>query len=293
MRRVLLQNQTKSTSTKTNSILTYQTISVVYFIPDAVRKTPLQDKWPGIVKRLNAMLRLLLSIILFLEFFLMPIRGIHAEVDDSDSFAAARSRLVSEIRRQGIRDEKLLAIIGRVPRHLFVPERYRSDAYGNYPVSIGHGQTISQPFIVAYMTEALKLNSNDRVLEIGTGSGYQAAILGELAKEVYSIEIVASLGKNAERILKKLHYDNVHVRIGDGFYGWPEMAPFSKIILTAAPAEIPTALTDQLAEGGTLIAPRGEVWQNLILIKKEKGKLIERELLAVSFVPFTGESQRH
>jgi protein-L-isoaspartate(D-aspartate) O-methyltransferase len=239
------------------------------------------------------MLRLIASLILTLEFFLMPTGGIYAEVDDSDSFAAARARLVDEIREQGIRDEKLLGIIGRIPRHLFVPERFRSLAYNNHPVLIGEGQTISQPFIVAYMTEALKLDSNDRVLEIGTGSGYQAAILGELAKEVYSVEIVESLGKKADRLLKKLHYKNVHVRIGDGFYGWPEMAPFSKIILTAAPAEIPTALTEQLAEGGTLIAPRGEAWQNLILIKKEKGKLIERDLLPVSFVPFTGESQKH
>lgn len=239
------------------------------------------------------MLRLISLIIVSLELCLMPIRGIRAEVESSDSFAVPRSRLVNEIREQGIRDEKVLEIIGRVPRHLFVPERYRSVAYSNHPVSIGEGQTISQPFIVAYMTEALKLTSDDRVLEIGTGSGYQAAVLGELAKEVYSIEIIESLGKNAEQLLKKLHYKNIHVRIGDGFYGWPEMAPFSKIILTAAPAEIPKALTDQLAEGGTLIAPRGDGWQELVMIKKQTGKLIEQELLPVSFVPFTREHKRY
>jgi len=238
------------------------------------------------------MLRFLVSMIVTLEIVLMPVRGIRAEVGVRDSFTEARSRLVNEIREEGIKDETLLAVIGRVPRHLFVPERYRSVAYENHPVSIGKGQTISQPFVIAYMTEALHINSEDRVLEIGTGSGYQAAILGELAKEVYSIEIIESLGKNAELLLKSLHYKNIHVRIGDGFYGWPEMAPFNKIILTAAPAEIPSALIDQLAEGGLLIAPRGTEWQKLVIIKKNKGQLTERELLPVSFVPFTRKDRQ-
>ena len=170
----------------------------------------------------------------------------------------ARSRMVAEqIRGRGVRDDQVLDAMMRVPRDVFVPHGLRSEAYEDHPVSIGHGQTISQPYIVAYMTEVLDVQPQHRVLEIGTGSGYQAAILGELAREVYSIEIVPELAKSASATLAGLGYKNIHVRDGDGYAGWPEAAPFDRIMLTAAPDRIPQPLLDQLAPGGRLVAPVG------------------------------------
>jgi protein-L-isoaspartate(D-aspartate) O-methyltransferase len=174
-----------------------------------------------------------------------------------------------------------------VPRHLFVPGMPLARAYADRPQPIGHEQTISQPTIVAVMTQALALRGGERVLEIGTGSGYQAAVLSRLAREVFTIEIVAPLGETARARLAKLGYANVHVRIGDGYKGWPEEAPFDRVLLTAAPPEIPKALTDQLAEGGILVAPVGPdgAVQELVRWTKRKGKIQEDKLGAVRFVP--------
>ena len=189
-------------------------------------------------------------------------------------------------------DKKIMEVMAKVPRHEFVPEKQRPYAYDNRPLPVGYGQTISQPYIVALMTDILEVDSNDVVLEIGTGSGYQAAILAELVKHVYTIEIIKELGKSAQDTLAKLNYDNVKVKIGDGYYGWAEYAPFDGIIVTAAPSEIPPLLINQLKPGGRMIIPVGEyLWvQSLTLIEKdEQGETTSRKILPVAFVPFTGE----
>ncbi len=180
---------------------------------------------------------------------------------------------------------RVLAAMRQVPRHLFMPDAGMFAAYRDMPYPIGYGQTISQPTVVALMTQALELHGTERVLEIGTGSGYQAAVLSLLAKEVYSIELVAPLGEIAKARLAKLGYDNVTVRIGDGYRGWPEHAPFDRVILTAAPPELPSALVEQLAEGGVIVAPVGEVEQELVKWVKREGRLETTVLGAVRFVP--------
>ena len=180
---------------------------------------------------------------------------------------------------------QVMAAMREVPRDAFVPTDLKAAAFDNGPLPIGHGQTISQPYIVALMSELCELDGSEKALEIGTGSGYQAAILSLLAKEVYSIEIVEPLGKSAAKKLKLLGYNNVHVRIGDGYKGWPEKAPFDVIILTASPRRIPEALIKQLKEGGILVAPVGEVNQELVKIVKKDGKLIRETVTYVRFVP--------
>jgi protein-L-isoaspartate(D-aspartate) O-methyltransferase len=198
-----------------------------------------------------------------------------------------------QIAARGVDDPRVLRAMREVKRHLFVPRDRRDDAYEDHPVPIGKGQTISQPYIVGLMTDALDVQPSDTIIEIGTGSGYQAAILGELAKDVYTIEIVPWLGRRARKLLQHLGYDNVHVRVADGYKGWPDHAPFDKIILTAAPPEIPQPLIDQLKKGGVLIAPYGPRHaQKLVRIKKSKGGHVTRErLLDVRFVPMTGKAQ--
>ncbi len=197
-----------------------------------------------------------------------------------------RERMVDrQIERRGIENVRVLQALRDVKRHLFVPPEEISEAYEDHPLPIGHGQTISQPYIVALMTESIDPKHSDRVLEIGTGSGYQAAVLSRLVKEVYSIEIVESLGREAQKRLKDLGYDNVTVRIGDGYKGWPEKAPFDAIVVTAAPPEIPQALIDQLAEGGRMVVPVGTAFQELLLIEKKKGEITKRVITAVRFVP--------
>jgi protein-L-isoaspartate(D-aspartate) O-methyltransferase len=191
----------------------------------------------------------------------------------------------NQIEARGVTDERVLAAMRRVERHRFVPGHQVSSAYEDHPLPIGHGQTISQPYIVALMTELCDLDGSEKVLEIGTGSGYQAAILSLLAKSVYSIEIVEPLGKNASRVLSGLGYRNVMVRIGDGYAGWPEVAPFDVIILTAAPPKIPGALIEQLADGGILVAPEGEYAQELVVITKHDGTVTRRTVTYVRFVP--------
>ena len=194
---------------------------------------------------------------------------------------------------RSIKDERVLAAMAKVPREEFVPAEARAASYEDGPLPIGHDQTISQPYIVAFMTEQLRLSSTDRVLEIGTGSGYQAAILAELAGEVYTIEIVAPLAQSAEAALQRLGYKNVHVKLGDGYKGWPENAPFDAIIVTCAPDKVPQLLTDQLKESGRMIIPVGDRFaQQLYLLEKKNGQLKESVTLPVRFVPMSGEATR-
>jgi protein-L-isoaspartate(D-aspartate) O-methyltransferase len=213
----------------------------------------------------------------------------------TDPYALARQRMVAEQLvppGRDITNARVLAVMGRVPRHEFVPERLRSDAYADHPLPIGHGQTISQPYIVAFMTERLEPKPTDRVLEIGTGSGYQAAVLAELVAQVYTVEIVEDLAQRAAADLKRVGYTNVHVRAGDGYQGWAEAAPFDSIIVTCAPERVPQPLIDQLKDGGRIIIPVGPAWnQELVLLCKRGGKLEQQAVLPVSFVPMTGRAQ--
>jgi len=193
-----------------------------------------------------------------------------------------------QIQERGISHPDVLRVMRQTPRHLFIPERWRAQAYEDHPVPIGYGQTISQPYIVALMTELLEPHNEAKVLEIGTGSGYQAAVLAPLVRHVYTIEIVRELAESAAALLKKLGYDNVTVRWGDGYQGWPEQAPFDRIIVTAAPPEVPQALLDQLKPGGKLVAPVGSsvFGQDLIVIEKTReGKIRRRSIIPVMFVP--------
>ena len=204
-----------------------------------------------------------------------------------DPYQAQREYMVRhDIQARGVTDKDVLAAMRATPRHLFVPEALRAEAYRDSPLPIGHGQTISQPYIVAFMTETLDVRKSHKVLEIGTGSGYQAAILAQLAGHVYTMEIIPELAEVARRRLAR--YKNVTVRVGDGYQGWPEEAPFDRIMLTAAPPEIPQTLIDQLAPGGKLLAPVGRsVWgQELVLVEKTAdGKLHRKSVLPVMFVP--------
>jgi protein-L-isoaspartate(D-aspartate) O-methyltransferase len=194
-----------------------------------------------------------------------------------------------QIRQRGVSDARVLEAMRTVPRERFVPADQIVRAYDDSPLAIGHGQTISQPYIVAHMTEVLGVSPAHKVLEIGTGSGYQAAVLGELAREVYTIEIVSELAQRAATTLKALGYANVHVRDGDGYAGWPEHAPFDRIMVTAAPDDIPQPLIDQLAPGGRLVIPVGAqgVTQWVTIVEKTGDRLVERRTIPVQFVPFT------
>lgn len=203
-------------------------------------------------------------------------------------FERLRGRMVADqIAARGITDPDVLSAMERVPRHLFVPEDLRDRAYGDHPLPIGEGQTISQPYIVAFMTEIVSPGPLDVILEIGTGSGYQAAVLAELAAEVYTIEIIESLGKRASETLQKLGYRNAHVKIGDGYLGWPEKAPFDAIVVTCAPEDIPPALMEQLKEGGRIIIPVGgrHRIQKMVYGEKKGGRLATKDVLDVRFVP--------
>ena len=188
-----------------------------------------------------------------------------------------------------IKDPRVLDAMRKVPRHEFVPEAYRAGAYDDSPLPIGYNQTISQPYIVAYMTEALALQPTHKVLEIGTGSGYQAAVLGELAREVYTIEIVEPLATRARETVKRLGYTNVHVRTGNGYLGWPEQAPFDRVMVTAAPDAIPPALIEQLALGGLMAIPVGVGDQDLLILRRTEKGLDTLRTLPVRFVPMTGK----
>lgn len=209
-------------------------------------------------------------------------------------FTIARNRMLHQqltAPGRGIADERVLAAMRTVPRHEFVPEEQRPFAYDDSPLPIGHGQTISQPYIVALMTERLRPQPGDKVLEIGTGSGYQAAVLSGLVKEVFSIEIVAPLAKRAETDLRRLGYTNVFVRAGDGYKGWPEQAPFDSVIVTCAPDQVPRPLVEQLKEGGRMVIPVGPESgvQELYLLEKHGGEVRQKAILPVRFVPMTRE----
>jgi len=215
-------------------------------------------------------------------------------VPQPEGHAEARREMVeTQLRPRGIRNARVLEAMGKVPRHEFVPTLLQGFAYRDRPLPIGHGQTISQPFIVAFMTQALDPAPTDKVLEVGTGSGYQAAVLAELVAKVYTIEIVAPLGERARADLARLRYDNVQVRVGDGYEGWPEHAPFDAIIVTCSPAKVPKPLVDQLRDGGRMIIPVGEEGgvQELVLLEKRGAAVTQRAVLPVRFVPMTGKAQ--
>jgi protein-L-isoaspartate(D-aspartate) O-methyltransferase len=211
------------------------------------------------------------------------------ETDDA-AFARARQEMVaSQIAARGVKDERTLAAMRAVERHLFVPPESRAQAYEDHPLPIGHGQTISQPYIVAFMTEAAALRGGETVLEVGTGSGYQSAVLSEIAARVYSIEIVAPLAEASAALLKRLGRANVSVRAGDGYLGWPEAAPFDAILVTAAAPRIPEPLKQQLKEGGRLVVPVGDDWQELLVVTRRGERYDEKRLIPVRFVPMTGK----
>jgi protein-L-isoaspartate(D-aspartate) O-methyltransferase len=238
--------------------------------------------------------KILTSTVFSSLFFLLVLAC--AANDQAPSFSSApdykalRQKMVeTQIKARGVKDPRVLWALDKVDRHLFVPGELQPQAYQDHPLPIGHGQTISQPYIVALMTELLELKGGEKVLEIGTGSGYQAAILAELAKEVYTIEIVEPLASSAEKRLRELGYENVHVRAGDGYLGWPEGAPFDAIMVTAAPDHIPQPLLDQLKEGGCMVVPVGSGFQTLKKIWKRGGKIETKDIAPVIFVPMTGE----
>ena len=229
-----------------------------------------------------------------LFFAALATTGCGREAATAADFAIQRQRMVEQqLKPRGIKDERVLAAMARVPREEFIPVDGRANAYEDGPLPIGYDQTISQPYIVAFMTEQLRPGASDRVLEIGSGSGYQAAILGELVADVYTIDIVEPLAKAAEATLRRLGYKNVHVKVGDGYKGWPEAAPFDAIIVTCAPENVPQPLVDQLKEGGRMVIPVGERFaQQLYLLEKKNGQLKESATLPVRFVPMLREGQK-
>ena len=220
--------------------------------------------------------------------------GCGQQTPTAADFAAQRHGMVErQLQARGIKDERVLAAMAKVPREEFVPADARAEAYSDEPLPIGYDQTISQPYIVAFMTENLRPKPSDRVLEIGSGSGYQAAILAELVADIYTIEIVEPLAKTAEATLQRLGYKNVHIKVGDGYKGWPEEAPFDAIIVTCAPENVPQPLTDQLKDGGRMVIPVGERFaQQLYLLEKRNGQLKESVTLPVRFVPMKREGQK-
>jgi len=196
-----------------------------------------------------------------------------------------------QLRARGIHDERVLAVMGRLPRERFLPAELADQAYGDHPLPIGHGQTLSQPYMVAFMTAALELTGTERVLEIGCGSGYQTAVLAALVSEVYSLEILAPLAERAGALLQELGLTHVHLRCADGYLGWPEQAPFDAILLAAAPDHLPAPLLEQLAPGGRLVLPLGAASQKLVRLRRGPEGLEREELLPVRFVPMTGRAQ--
>lgn len=203
-----------------------------------------------------------------------------------NDFSSLREKMVEvQIAGRGIKNAKVLDAMGKVPRHFFVPEELRDSAYADGPLPIGAGQTISQPYIVAYMTEILELGGAERVLEVGTGSGYQTAVLAEIVKDVFTIEVVSTLSQRAQDVLKSLGYVNIQFKIGDGTRGWKDFAPYDAIMVTAAPGSVPKVLQEQLQVGGRMIIPIGVDYQELVLVRREEKTFKETRLLPVRFVP--------
>jgi protein-L-isoaspartate(D-aspartate) O-methyltransferase len=233
----------------------------------------------------------------FAAFILLVVLSISASISaqpNPEAYRTERERMVNEqIATRGIRHKPTLNALKSVPRHLFVPRSQIGNAYRDSPLPIGYGQTISQPYIVAYMTEIVNLEPDHIVLEIGTGSGYQAAILAEIVKEVYTIEIIPELAEASKKLFAELDYKNIHVKTADGYYGWDEAGPFDAIIVTAAAEHIPPPLIEQLKDGGKMIIPVGTPFfvQQLMLVEKKKGKTTTRNLMPVRFVPFTSEKE--
>ena len=220
-----------------------------------------------------------------------------SEVEDEDPWLteARRQMVERDLMGRNITDERVLNVMGVIPRHLFVENRLREEAYGDFALPIEEGQTISQPYVVALMTESLKLKETDKVLEVGTGSGYQAAVLGKLVDQVYTIEIREGLAREGEQLLTDLGFSNVHVKCGDGYFGWEEHAPYDAIIVTCAVNHVPPHLIDQLKEGGRLIIPLGSLfyYQTLTLFEKKNDSLDSKYITSVIFVPMTGEAEKH
>jgi protein-L-isoaspartate(D-aspartate) O-methyltransferase len=229
----------------------------------------------------------------YLLFAAIATTGCRQQTATTTDFSAQRQRMVEQqLKTRGIKDERVLAAMAKMPREQFIPMDARPDAYEDGPLPIGYDQTISQPYIVAFMTEQLRPKPRDRVLEIGSGSGYQAAILAELVADVYTIEIVEPLAKSAGATVQRLGYKNVHIRVGDGYKGWPEEAPFDAIIVTCAPENVPQPLIDQLQDGGRMIIPVGERFaQQLFLLEKKNGQVKESATLPVRFVPMLREKK--
>ena len=217
---------------------------------------------------------------------------VRKEASAEADFARLRERMVrDQLQGRDVKDPRVLSAMLKVPRHVFVPQNLIASAYDDTALPLLVGQTISQPYIVGYMTQALELKDGERVLEIGTGSGYQAAVLAEIAREVYTVEILPELAERAKTVLSALQYQNIHFKIGDGYQGWPEFAPFDGIIVTAAPDHVPQPLMDQLKPGGRLIIPVGSADQELLLIEKGEHGVTRRSMIPVRFVPMTGKAQ--
>jgi protein-L-isoaspartate(D-aspartate) O-methyltransferase len=264
-------------------------VSLKQMYPGHVKQTALPLGGCSRTKRImHTHMRMKFAFSLILVISLSPL-NVGADSQET-AFADKRRQMVeAQIKARGIKDLRVLEAILKVKRHLFVPPDIRHLAYEDHPLPIGEGQTISQPYIVALMTELLALRGKEKVLEIGTGSGYQAAILAELANEVYTIEILEPLARQSEGLLKNLGYKNIKVKFGDGFLGWPEFAPFDGIIVTCAPAKIPPPLLEQLAESGRLVIPVGVYWQELKLVRKINGRIKEADIAPVRFVPMLRE----
>ncbi|MCX7956284.1 MAG: protein-L-isoaspartate(D-aspartate) O-methyltransferase [Endomicrobia bacterium] len=207
-------------------------------------------------------------------------------MNNIDIFYQRRLQMVeNQLKSRGITDKKVLNAMLKIERHKFIPKEYQDFAYIDEPLPIGYNQTISQPYIVALMTQLLELKGEERVLEIGTGSGYQAAVLAEIVKEVYTIEIIPQLASRAERTLKELGYTNFFIKVGNGYLGWPEYAPFDRIIVTCAPDHIPQPLIDQLKDEGKIVIPVGDIYQELVVVEKHSNKISKRSIIPVRFVP--------
>jgi protein-L-isoaspartate(D-aspartate) O-methyltransferase len=266
-------------------------IEPTYFAISRLRQAPARQAFISPLYELQFFVR---RISQWLILAVLAASGCGQQAAPVTDFTAQRQRMVTEqLKARGISDDRVLAAMDKVPREEFVPADVKASSYADQALPIGQGQTISQPYVVAFMTEQLRLSSSDRVLEIGTGSGYQAAILAELVAEVYSIEIIEPLAKMAEATLQRLGYTSIQVKAGDGYKGWPERAPFDAITVTCAPDHVPQPLIDQLKEGGRMIIPVGGFGdQELYLLEKKNGELQRRAVLPVRFVPMTGEAEK-
>lgn len=245
-------------------------------------------------KPLVFILLILLIFIIFIIFLSIVIYE-HDKIDEIDDYIEKRQNMVvSQLKSRDIVDSKVLQAMLTVPRHQFVDEHIRESAYNDYPLSIGEGQTISQPYIVALMTQLLELKGNEKVLEIGTGSGYQAAVLAEIVEEVYTVEIYESLSKKSEKLLTDLGYQNIKFKVGDGYHGWEEHAPYDAIIVTCAPDHVPPSILQQIKDdGGRIVIPVGGIWmvQTLMEIEKIEGKIKSKGIIGVRFVPMIEHSR--